>query len=322
VLPPPRVLVTRPFPGRAQDILRGARLDVEVRDEESPPSPEELRRLLRDKEGVVAVVGDALDAATIAAAPRLRAIALAVVGTDDVDLEAAAARGIVVTHTPGVLTETTADFAFALLLAAARRLLDGDRLVREGRFRGWSPTLLLGRDVHGKTIGLVGFGRIGQAVARRARGFGMSLLYASRSRKVEAETDLGARRVPLDDLLARSDFVVLCIPLARETRHLIGEAQLRRMKPSAILVNVARAGVVDDGALLDALRSGRIAAAALDVFEGEPVPLPGLLALPNVVLAPHAASASTETRAAMAEMAARDLVAVLEGREPAHPVRR
>jgi glyoxylate reductase len=242
------------------------------------------------------------------------------VGYDNVDVEASAERGIVVTNTPGVLDETTADVAFMLLLAAARRLGEGERLLRAGRWEWWGPKQLMGRDVWGKRLGIVGFGRIGQAVARRARGFGMEVLYHNRSRKEEAEQELGARYVEFDELLETVDFVSVHTPLTDETHHLIGPKELGRMKPTAVLVNTSRGPVVDEAALADALAAGRIFAAGLDVYEEEPKVHPKLLELENVVLAPHIGSASVETRDRMAALAAENLAAVLRGEDPKTPV--
>jgi glyoxylate reductase len=237
-----------------------------------------------------------------------------------VDMEAATQRGVVVTNTPGVLDETTADVAFMLLLAAARRLGEGERLLRAGRWEWWGPKQLMGRDVWGKRLGVVGFGRIGQAVARRAKGFGMDVLYYNRSRKQEAEQEFGARYLDLDELLETADFVSVHTPLTDETHHLIGETELGRMKPEAVLVNTSRGPVVDEAALADALAEDRIFAAGLDVYEEEPEVHPELLELENVVLAPHIGSASVETRDRMAVLAAENLVAVLRGEEPKTPV--
>jgi glyoxylate reductase len=249
------------------------------------------------------MVVDPVDAGVIAASPRLRAIANYGVGTDNVDLEAATARGIPVGNTPDVLTETTAELAFALMLAAARRITEADRYVREGRWVGWQPDLLLGYDLHGSTLGIVGYGRIGRAVARRAEGFGMEVLHG----------------IPLGELLERSDFVSLHAPLKPETQGLIGAGELRRMKPTAILVNTARGQLVDSDALTEALQTGQIAGAALDVTDPEPLPRDHpLLAAPNLVIAPHIGSASHRTREAMADMTVDNLLAALAGEPMPH----
>lgn len=253
-------------------------------------------------DALLCLLTDRIDAAFLAAAPGLRIVANMAVGTDNVDLAAAARLGIAVSNTPDVLTDATADLAFALLLAAARRLAWADRYVRAGGFVGWNPELGIGLDVTGRTLGIVGAGRIGRAVAERARGFRMEVLLHSRS-----------SGPPLAELLERSDFVSLHVPLTEETRHLIGAPELRRMKRTAVLVNTARGPIVDEAALVDALREGRIAAAGLDVFEREPALAPGLRDLPQVVLAPHVGSATVATRVRMAEVAARNVVAALRG---------
>jgi glyoxylate reductase len=243
------------------------------------------------------------------------------VGFDNIDIAAATRRGIVVTNTPGVLDETTADLAFALMLAVARRVIEGDRVMRAGEFPGWAPEYLLGRDVHSRTIGIVGLGRIGARVARRARGFDMEILYAQPRRADPGlEDELRAQHVALDELLARSDFVSLHAPLNPSTRHLIGARELSLMRPDAVLINTARGPLVDEAALAAALRRGVPGGAGLDVHEAEPQAHPQLAALPNVVLLPHLGSATQETRSRMAEVAARNLVAALAGEVPAHPV--
>jgi glyoxylate reductase len=242
------------------------------------------------------------------------------VGYDNVNVEAAQERGIVVTNTPGVLDETTADTAFMLLLAAARRLGESERILRAGEWHWWGPKLFVGVDVWGKTLGIVGMGRIGQAVARRGRGFGMEIVYHNRSRKEDAERELDARYLELDGLLETADFVSVHTPLTGETRHLIGPGELEKMKPTAVLVNTSRGPVVDEGALADALADGRIFAAGLDVYEEEPRVHPKLLELENAVLAPHIGSGSQETRDRMAVLTAENIVAVLSGEGPKTPV--
>jgi len=277
-----------------------------------------LAGAVRRADGILCLLTDRIDAALLATAPRLRVVANCAVGYDNVDLAAAAMRGIVVTNTPDVLTETSADLAFALILAAARRVCEGDRLVRAGRWRGWSPDLLLGRDVHGATLGIVGLGRIGTAVARRARGFGMRVLY--HQRRPARRPPAGVTRVSLARLLAAADIVSLHVPLTAATRHLIGPRELARMRRDAILVNTSRGAVVDEAALVRALTSGKLAAAGLDVFAREPHVGRELRALRNVVMTPHVASATTATRARMAVVAARNVAAALAGRRPPNPV--
>lgn len=303
-----RVLVTRRIPQAGFERLREAGLEWIGGEQEEPP---ERRALLRDVEAILSLLTERIDAEVMDAAPSVRVVANMAVGYDNIDVAEATRRGILVCNTPGVLTETTADFTWALLLAAARRVVEGDRLTRAGEFHAWGPLMLLGRDLWGSTLGIVGYGRIGQAVARRAAGFGMEVLHASPS---------SPAAVSLDELLSRSDFVSLHCRLDASTRHLVGAPQLRRMKPTAILVNTARGPVVDEAALVTALREGWIAGAGLDVYEREPELEPGLVGLPNVVLAPHIASASHRTRDRMATMAADGIVAALRGERPPHLV--
>jgi glyoxylate reductase len=315
---PEKVLVTREIPSAG--LLALEPFDVRVLHER-PPEHGELIDAVRGVSGILSTATEKVDGEVMdAASEALRVIANMAVGYDNVDVEAAAERGVVVTNTPGVLDETTADVAFMLLLAAARRLGEGERLLRAGRWEWWGPKQLMGRDIWGKRLGILGLGRIGQAVARRAKGFGMDVLYYNRSRKEEAEQELGARYMDLDELLETADFVSVHTPLTDETYHLIGPKELGRMKPTAILVNTSRGPVVDEGALADALAGGRIFAAGLDVYEEEPVVHPKLLELENVVLAPHIGSASIETRDKMAALAAENIVAVLSGQEPKTPV--
>ena len=315
---PEKVLVTREIPSAG--LLALEPFDVRVLHER-PPERGELLDAVRGVSGILSTATEKMDGELMdAAGEDLKVIANMAVGYDNVDVEASAERGIVVTNTPGVLDETTADVAFMLLLAAARRLGEGERLLRAGRWEWWGPKQLMGRDVWGKRLGILGLGRIGQAVARRAKGFGMDVLYYNRSRKEEAEQELGARYMDLDELLETADFVSVHTPLTDETYHLIGPKELGRMKPTAILVNTSRGPVVDEGALAEALAGGRIFAAGLDVYEEEPVVHPKLLELENVVLAPHIGSASIETRDKMAALAAENIVAVLSGQEPKTPV--
>lgn len=316
----PRVLVTRRMPDSAIAHLK-REAEVDYRDEDKAISRDELLSRVSEVGGIVSGLSDPVDAAVMEAAPGLKVIANFAVGFDNVDVEAATARGIVVTNTPGVLTETTADLAFALLMAAARRIVEADRYVRSGQWDRFQMTLLLGADVHGKTLGVVGLGRIGQAVARRGRGFGMRVLYTKRTALEPAlEAELEALRVDKAALLSEADFVVLALPLTDETHHYIGREELRAMKRSAILVNIARGAVVDERALVSALREGEIAGAGLDVFEREPAIPSELVEMNNVVMTPHIASASVETRERMALMAAENCLAVLAGRRPENPV--
>lgn len=311
-----RVFVSSPLPGDAVARLAAAHEVVQGRDHVGVRGPEFLGAA-GTFDGAVTLLTDRVDAALLASAPRLRVVANVAVGLDNVDLEACAARGVVVTNTPGVLTEATADLAFGLLLAAARRIAEGDRLVRRGEFPGWTPSFLLGARVHGAVLGVVGMGRIGQAMARRARGFGMRVVYAApRPLPAELERALGVTRLELDGLLAAADFVSLHCPLTPETRHLVNATRLARMRPHAILVNTARGPCVDEEALAAAIASGRLAGAALDVFEDEPRVHPSLLALDRVLLAPHIGSADRPTREGMARIAADNVLAVLAGRPP------
>lgn len=294
--------------------------DVDLYTGEAAIPPAELRARVADKDALVCLLTDAIDRSVIDSATRLKVIANVAVGYNNIDVAAATRRRIVVTNTPGVLTETTADFTWALLLATARRVAEADAFTRAGRFTEWGLMLLLGGDVYGKTLGILGLGRIGRAVARRAQGFGMRLLYHDAVRDADAERELGVVHRDKDTVLREADFVTLHVPLLAETRHYIAERELRLMKPTAYLVNAARGPVVHEAALVRALREGWIAGAGLDVFEEEPRVHPGLLECRNAVLAPHIASASRETRLRMAMMAVEDALAVLEGRRPAHPV--
>jgi glyoxylate reductase len=308
----PRVFVTRRLPGRALERL-AERVELDVWPQHGAPPPEALARRTREAEGLLCLLTDRVDAALLAASPRLRVVSSCSVGLDHVDLAAATARGIPVGHTPGVLAQTTADLAFALLLAAARRVVEADRFVREGRWtweERWHPAAFLGRDVHGATLGVLGLGAIGRAVAARARGFGMRVLGWTRSgRRVD-----GVEAAELPDLLARSDFVSIHLALAPETHGLLDARALARLPEGAVLVNTARGGIVDETALAEALASGRLAGAALDVFAREPLePTSPLLRAPNLVLTPHIGSASVATRGRMAELAVENLLAGLAG---------
>jgi glyoxylate reductase len=315
---PEKVLVTREIPDAGRRLLRD--FDVSVVSE-SPPERGELLEAVRGAAGILPTVTEKMDAEVMdAAGDGLKVIANMAVGYDNVDLDAAGERNVVVTNTPEVLNETTADTAFMLLLAAARRLGEAERLLRSGGWEAWGPMQLTGPDVWGKKLGVVGFGRIGQAVARRARGFDMEVLYHDQYRIESAEKESGVRYVELDELLRTCDFISVHTPLTDETHHLIGATELGRMKPEAVLINTSRGPVVDEAALADALAEGRIFAAGLDVYEKEPEVHPKLLELENAVLAPHIGSASVETRDRMAVLAAENIVAVLSGEEPKTPV--
>jgi gluconate 2-dehydrogenase len=314
----PKLLVTRRVFPEVIDALRDV-YDVTTNDDDAFWSPEETRARAGGCDALYVVATDRVDAALLEACPRLRIVATGSVGFNQIDVAACAARGIAVTNTPDVLTEATADMAWALLMATARRVTESERWLREGRWGRWAWDQFLGADVHGATLGIVGMGRIGSAVARRARGFSMRLQYTNRS-PAPNEAELDALRVDLDTLLRTSDHVVLVLPYSAQTHHLIGAAQLASMKPTATLVNIARGGIVDDAALAAALRAGTIAAAGLDVFEGEPAIHPALLEVPNVVLTPHIGSATRSSRLGMAMLAARNLLAHAAGEPLLTPV--
>ncbi len=313
-----RVLVTRRLPDGGTDPLTTAGHEVVARDDDTPYSPDELRDAVRAVDAVVCLLTDRIDADVVAAAaPRVKVVANVAVGYDNVDVTAAHAAGIAVCNTPGVLDETTADLAFLLILGAARLASEAEADLRAGRWHGWGINQYLGRDVHGATLGLVGYGRIGQAVARRAAGFGMEVLHHTRT-----DTGLPGWRGDLDAMLGECDIVSLHVPLSDATRHLIDARRLALLRPSAVLVNTARGPVVDEQALAIALEEGRCFAAGLDVFEREPEVHPRLLAAPRTVLLPHVGSASVATRTRMARLACEGAVAVLAGAEPPNLVRR
>ena len=317
--------LTRLVPEPGPRLLKEAFAEVRGNFQERNLDRSELLRGVRGADALYCLLTDTIDAEVLeAAGPRLRVVSNMAVGYDNVDVPAATARGVLVTNTPGVLTETTADLAWALLLAAARRVVEGDRLVRDGGFDMWSPTMLLGGDVNGKTLGIVGMGRIGQAVARRSTGFGMRVLYTRPSGPLDpGSVPAGAEWMHVDsleELLRDSDFVSLHVPLSDQTRHLLGPREFELMGPQAVLVNTSRGPVVDEAALVEALAAGALGAAALDVYEREPELAPGLSALSNAVLLPHLGSATRQTRARMAEMAARNAIAAVRGESVPHPV--
>jgi glyoxylate reductase len=315
-----KVFVTRKLPEKGL-VRITENYDADVWPSETPPTRAQIVERGRECEGLVTLLSDPIGADVIASLPRLRVIAQYAVGYDNIDITAATRAGIMVTNTPGVLTETTADLTWALILAASRRVTEGDRYVRDGKWKvAWGPELMLGEDVHGATLGVVGFGRIGQAVARRAKGFGMHVLYHTRSNTAEqqeAAEEVGAQPVSFHELLEDSDIVSLHVPLTEETRSMIDGEALERMKRGSILVNTSRGAVIDENALYAALKSGHLFAAGLDVFESEPIPADNpLMTIPNVVLAPHIGSASRHTRNVMAEMCADNLDAALRGGKP------
>ena len=317
----PHVLVARAVFPEVIERLRQY-FEVEHNPDDTVFSPPDLVARLQGKQGAFTTGSERIDAQLLAACPDLRVVANMAVGYNNFDIAACTARGVLATNTPDVLTETTADFAFALMMAAARRLTESEHFLRRGQWTRWSYDMLTGSDVHGATLGILGMGRIGQAIARRGSlGFGMRVLYHNRNRLApELEAPLGARFVDKSALLREADHLVLVLPYSAQSHHAIGAAELALMKTSATLTNVARGGIVDDAALAVALRERRIAAAALDVFEGEPVVHPDLLSLPNVVLTPHIASASVATRRAMADLAADNLIAALTGGTPPTPI--
>jgi len=314
------VFISSTLPREAVGLIPGD-FTLDYNNSEVPLSKAELVSRLNGKDGLICHIISTIDEEVLASAPTLKVVANVAVGYNNIDVAAARRRGVIVTNTPDVLTETTADFAWTLLMATARRVVEADHYARSGRWTAWKWDLLWGADVHGTTLGIVGFGRIGRAVARRALGFNMRVLYHDAVRADAAvERELSATATDLETLLREADFVTLHTNLTPETRHLIGERTLRLMRKSAIVVNAARGPIVDEAALARALREGWIAGAGLDVFEGEPRIHPDLLPLQNVVLAPHIASASRDTRIAMATLAVRNCVAVLEGKAPITPV--
>ncbi len=318
----PAVYVTRNIPKTVEILSRSCDLTVHKRT--PPPSKREIIKNVRDKDGLLCSLSDNIDSEVITCAERLKVISSYSVGYDHIDIEAATKRDICVAYTPEVLTETTADLAFALLLATARRIAEADALVRKGKWgnNGWKYDFMLGSDIYGKTLGIIGLGRIGSAVARRAKGFSMNVLYHNRNRlSLEKENELSVKYRSLEDLLKESDFVSIHLPLTRNTLHMLNEQKLKLMKPTAYLINTARGSIVDERALIKALQKKWIAGAGLDVFEKEPLSRSNkLLKFKNVVLAPHIGSASTETREKMAEVAAVNLLNVLNGKEPLYAV--
>ncbi|WP_447974002.1 2-hydroxyacid dehydrogenase [Nitrospira sp. Kam-Ns4a] len=309
----PTLYLTRRLPDPVMDRIREQfHLTAPVQDD--PPDPSRLREGLREAEALLSTLTERVDAVVLGEARRLRVIANYAVGYNNIDLDAARARGVVVTNTPDVLTDATADLTWALLLAVSRRLIEGDALVRRHGWTGWTPTQLLGADVSGQTLGIVGMGRIGRAVARRAAGFGMAVRYYTRTDPDPATLQPEWRRVSFERVLAESDFLTLHVPLTPETRHLLDAAALRQMRPTAFLINTSRGPVVDEAALVEALRQGWIAGAGLDVYEEEPAVHPALRALPQVVLLPHLGSATLATRVKMGLVCLENIRAVLEGR--------
>jgi len=312
----PRVFVTREVFDETLEFL-GRHCEVDANQQDVPLDPDALAARLADKDGVACCLTDRIDAALIARCPRLKGVANIAVGYNNIDLAACTRRGILATNTPGVLDDSTADLAWALMLGAARRVTELERRVRAGEWKGWRLKQWLGIDVHHATLGIFGMGRIGQAIARRAAGFEMKVIYHNRKRvAADVERRCGATYVDKDTLLSQADFIVLQVPYSPDTHHLIGARELERMKPTAILINSTRGGVVDDRALIEALKAGTIRAAGLDVFENEPKLDPAFFGLDNVVLMPHIGSSTEATRRAMAMTAAKNLVAALTGGSP------
>jgi len=315
-----RILVSRHVFPEAIDILETAG-DLQYNDSSAGLSPKELRAAVQDKQALVCQLTDQIDAVLMDAGKELRVIANVAVGFDNIDIPAATERGVVVTNTPGVLTDTTADLAFTLMVAAARRICEADRFLRAGRWQQWEIDMMTGHDIHGHTLGIFGLGRIGQGMARRASGFDMRVIYHDVARATpEQEKEWGIEFVDRDTLFRESDFLSIHVPLVEQTQHAIGKDEFALMKSTAVLVNTSRGPVVDEKALADALEQGQIASAGLDVFEKEPVVEPRLLALENIVVVPHIGSASIKTRTRMCTMAAENTAAVLSGQRPPNPV--
>ena len=315
-----KVFVTREIPKIGLELLEKAGFEINLRGNELPPTRDELLEGVKDADALLCLLTDKISRDVLEAGKNLKIVSNYAVGYDNIDVDAATELGIIVTNTPGVLTDATAELAWALLFAVARRIVEADKFTRAGKFKGWHPTLLLGFELKGKTLGIIGAGRIGTAMALKSKGFEMKVLYFSRHRNERLERELGAKMVSLDELLKESDFVSLHVPLTSETFHLIGERELNLMKPTAILINTSRGAVVDEQALIKALQNRRIAGAGLDVFENEPEVPDELKKLENVVITPHIGSATHNARESMALMAAQAIVDVLNGRIPQNVV--
>lgn len=311
-----RIYITRRIPDIGERVLRDAGHEVMVNPEDRPLRREELLVAVADVDGVISLLTDRIDGEVFDAAKKAKGFANYAVGFDNMDVPEATRRGIPLSNTPGVLTDSTADMAWALLFSVARRVVESDGFFRSGAWGGWGPLQFIGGDITGRTLGIVGAGRIGTAMALKSAGFAMQVLYADEYPNKVLEERLGARKVPVAELLSSADFVSLHVPLMAETRHLIDAAALSTMKPTAYLINTSRGPVIDEAALVEALKAGTIAGAGLDVYEKEPLPAAGLTELPNVVVTPHVASATRQTRDDMASLAARNVIAMVEGREP------
>lgn len=314
---PLNVYITRQIPDEGVNVLKKACQKVEVNPHDRPLTYDEMLKEVRGRDAIITMLSNRVDARLMQEATNLKIVANYAVGYDNIDVKAATVRGIVVTNTPGVLADSTADMAWALLFSVTRRIVEGDKLTRAGQFTGWAPMMLLGGDLVGKTLGIIGAGRIGTAMAMRSRGWCMKVLYTTQSRRnTVLEEMLGAKRVDLETLLKESDFISIHTPLSEKTRHLIGSQEFSTMKRTAYLINTGRGAVIDEDALVQALRNRQIAGAGLDVYEEEPKLKPGLAELDNVVLAPHLGSATVETRTKMSLMAAENIIAVLNRQKP------
>jgi len=316
-----KIYVTQPIPSAGLEVLRRAYPNFQMNPEERVLSRAELLENIKGCDAILSLLTDKIDGELLdTAGPQLKVVANMAVGYDNIDLAAATSRGVMATNTPGVLTDATADHAWALLFAVARRIPESEKFLRAGKFKSWGPLLFLGGDITGRTLGIIGAGRIGHAVAMKSRGFNMRVLYADEVPNPIIEQEIGGRKVSVEELLRESDYVSVHVPLLPSTKHLINAQSLRLMKKTAYLINTSRGPVVDEAALAEALKSGVIAGAALDVFEHEPLMHPELLKLDNIVLTPHTASATIETRSKMATMAAENLLAALAGQKPVNLV--
>ncbi len=310
-----KIFITRRIPKIGIQLLQ-TKFEVDLYPDDTPLAKDILKQRVNQADALVSLVVDQIDREVIDAAPRLQIISNHAVGVDNIDIQYATERGIAVTNTPGVLTDATADLAWALLMAVSRHIVTGDRMVRSGNFTGWDPLMLLGADMVGKTLGIIGAGRIGTAVAKRSTGWDMHILYFDQSRNDYLERQLNGKKVSLKELLQKSDFVTIHLPLTTDTTHLLGENELNLMKSTAYLINTARGPIVDEQSLVNVLQEGRIAGAALDVFENEPKLTPGLAELNNVLLAPHIGSATINTRNRMAEIAAQNIINIFNKQQP------